>query len=118
MSRRMDRINVLLRQEISKLLAEDLRDPRISPVVSITRVNTTPDLSRAKVFVSVLGNEKNKKDTMIALRSAAGFIHRSMRHRLDLKAIPSLHFQLDESIERGAEILQLIKEVAPGPAEE
>ena len=118
MSRRMDRVNVLLRQEISKLLAEDLKDPRISPVVSITRVDATPDLRRAKVFVSVLGEEKSKKDTLRALKSAAGFIHRSMRHRLDLKAVPFLHFQLDDSIERGAELLKLIKEAAPEAAEE
>ena len=115
MSRRMDRVNVLLRQEISRVLAVELRDPRLASLVSVTFVDTSTDLRHAKVFVSVLGGQSDKQDTLTALKSAAGFIHRSMRQRLTLRAVPTLDFYLDDSIERGAEMLEMIKEVAPKP---
>ena len=115
MSRRMARVNVLLRQEISRVAAVELRDPRLSLIVSITHVDTSADLRHAKVYVSVLGPPSEKQSTLKALKSAAGFINRSMRRNLALKATPSLEFFLDESIERGAELLQLIEEVAPQP---
>ena len=63
MSRRMDRINGLLQQEISRILKFDLRDPRISEIISVTRVDVTSDLSQAKVFISILGNEMEKRDS-------------------------------------------------------
>ena len=114
MSRRMERINVLLRQEISRVVAGELRDPRLSSMVSVTRVDSSPDLRRARAYVSVFGGESEKRSTMKALQSAAGFIHKSVRGRVALKAIPSLDFALDESIERGAELLQKIDEVNAG----
>ena len=114
MPRRMDRINVLLRQEISRVLAVELRDPRVSSIVSVTHVDASADLRNAKVFVSVLGDQSEKRSTLKALKSAAGFIRHSMRPHLTLKAIPSLDFMLDESIEHGAELLQMIdKGVSP-----
>ena len=115
MSRRMERVNVLLRQEISRVLAGELQDPRLSSIVSVTRVDASVDLHHAKVYFSVLGDRSEKQRTLKALKSAAGFIHRSMRRHLTLKAVPSLDFTLDESIERGAELLQMIEEVAPRP---
>ena len=113
MTRRMERVNGLLRQEISHVLAAELRDPRISSVVSVTHVDASADLRHAKVFVSVLGDDPEKLRTLKALKSAAGFIHRSIRRNLSLKAVPSLGFYLDESIEQGAEMLQMIKDAAP-----
>ena len=115
MTRRIDRINVLLRQEISRILAAELRDPRMASMVSVTRVEASPDLSRAKVFVSVYGDGSEKANTLKALKSGAGFIRRNMRHNLTFKTLPYLEFHLDDSIERGSEILELIREVAPGP---
>ena len=113
MNRRMERVNVLLRQEISRVLAVELRDPRLSSMVSVIRVDSSPDLGRAKVFVSVLGDQAAKKTTLRGLKSAAGFIHRNLRRNLALKTVPSLGFYLDESIEQGAELLEIIKNVAP-----
>ena len=113
MTRRMDRVNVLLRQEISNVLATELKDPRLSEVVSVTSVDSSADLRLAKVFVSVLGSRQDKMNTLKALRSASGFIHRNMRRQLKLKNVPSLQFQLDESIERGEELMELIRKVAP-----
>ena len=72
MNRRMERVNVLLREEISRILANELNDPRISTIVSITRVEASPDLRHAKVHVSVFGDEQNKQNTIIALKSASG----------------------------------------------
>ena len=115
MNRRMNRVNVLLREEISLVVATEVRDPRVSSVVSITAVETAPDLRHAKVFVSVLGGPSEKQSTLLALSSAAGFINRRLRRRLTLKAVPSLEFRLDESIERGSEVLQLIREAALRP---
>ena len=113
MSRRIERVNALLREEISRVLTIELSDPRISSIVSVTRVDTASDLHNARVFVSVLGDESEKRKTLEALSSAAGFIHRSMRRSLTLRATPSLEFVLDDSIERGAELLQLIERVSP-----
>ena len=112
MTRRMDSVNVLLRQEISRVLATELKDPRLSTIVTVTDVDAAPDLRRAKVFVSVLGDRAEKKSTLKGLKSAAGFIHRSLRKRVALKSVPSLEFYLDESIEQGTDILQLINDLA------
>ena len=113
MTRRLDRVNVLLRQEISRVLSSELRDPRIASIVSVTRVDTSADLRHANVFVSVFGDQSEQRSTLKGLKSAAGFIHRNLRHTLKLRAVPSLRFQLDQSIELGAELLEKIKEVAP-----
>ena len=115
MNRRMDRVNVLLRQGISQVVANELRDPRLASVVSITRVRTSSDLRHAKVFFSVFGDESEKRNTLQALRSGAGFVHRLLRKQVSLRLVPSLEFQLDESIEQGTELLQMIDEVTPSP---
>ena len=115
MSRRMERIDVLLRDEISRVLSSELRDPRLASMVSVTDVDTSADLSFARVYVSVLGDQTDKRNTLRALKSASGYVHRSIRHHLNLKTVPSLEFQIDESIEHGSEVLKLISEVAPGP---
>ena len=112
MSRRVDRINAILRREISRVLATELRDPRISTIVSVTRVDATSDLRYAKVYISVLGDEEEKRRTLRALRSASGFVHWNLRKHLAFKAVPSLEFVLDESIEQGAKMLELIDRLA------
>ena len=117
MSRRIERVNGLLRQEISSVIANELRDPRLASMVSVTEVDTSADLRKAKVFVSVLGGPDDKAKTLKALRSAAGFVHRNIRGKLSLKSVPSLEFYIDDSIEKGAEMLEMIRRVSPGPAE-
>ena len=112
MSRRTDRVNGILRREISRVLATELRDPRISAIVSVTHVDATPDLRYAKVHISVLGDEGEKRGTLRALRSASGFVHWNLRKHLAFKAVPSLEFILDESIEQGAKMLELIDSLA------
>lgn len=118
MNRRMDRVNMLVRQEISRILALELNDPRLSSLISITEVRTTRDLRSAKVYFSVLGDEDAKRNAQTALESAGGFIHREMKRNLNLKFAPFLSFQLDESIEQGTEMLDLISRNPPRDLDE
>ena len=112
MTRRMDRVNVLLQREISRVLASELKDPRLPTIVSVTRVDTSRDLSTARVYVSVLGDQEDKSNAMRALKSAAGFIRKNMRSSLELRNLPAVEFRLDETIELGAEVSKIISQVA------
>ena len=117
MDRRIERINSQLRSEISKMILTDIKDPRISGVVSITRVETTGDMSYAKVFVSVYGSDTDKRNTLKAMSSARGFIQNELLHRLAIRRPPSLSFRLDETIEQGNEILELLDSLDIPPEE-
>jgi ribosome-binding factor A len=108
MSRRTDRINGVLRQEISLMLSRELSDPRLSGVVSITRVDTTTDLNRARVYVSVLGDQAHKQTVLKGISSASGFIRRELKGRLYLRHVPDLDFVLDESLEDAGHIFNLM----------
>jgi ribosome-binding factor A len=110
-SRRIERINSLIRQEISDLLLRELKDPRLDNFVSVLRVDTAPDLSFAKVYVSFYGSEQSKKETMAALESASRFIRNELMKRIRIRTIPDILFQEDNSIARGAQVLELIEEI-------
>ncbi|MBM3944831.1 MAG: 30S ribosome-binding factor RbfA [SAR202 cluster bacterium] len=117
MVRRLDRINALLLQEISTLVARELKDPRLPAIISIVRVRTSVDLKNARVSVSVLGDAQEKKKALRALRSASGFLHRSLVGVLSLRTVPRLQFELDESIERSAEMLAFMDKVQANDAD-
>ena len=108
MTRRTDRVNGLLRQEIGSLLLHGLRDPRLAHLVSITYVRTSVDLRHAQVFVSVMGSPQEKQEVMGGLHSAAAFLRRELTGRLSLRTVPELRFVLDESIEEGERVLRLM----------
>ena len=108
MTRRTDRINGLLRQEISQLLSRELNDPRLSGVVSITKVETSGDLRYARVFVSVLGSRDGKGTVLSGISSASKFMRRELGERLSLRYIPELSFVLDESLEEADHIFRLM----------
>ena len=110
MNRRLDRVNGLLRQEISSIMAVEIQDPRLSSVVSVTRVETSVDLRHAKVFISVLGDEGNKKGSLEALNSAAGFLRRTLRPKVHLRHVPELQFIFDDTIEKSDHLFRLIRE--------
>ena len=112
MAHRIERINSLIRREISDLLQHEVRDPRFSSFVSVTEVCTTPDLKFAKIFISRLGSEEEKQETMKALASASRFFHNELFKRLRLRRIPELSFHWDDSIERGERLLCLIEQVS------
>jgi ribosome-binding factor A len=111
MSRRIERINALLREEIAVVLAREIQDPRLGAMVSVTGVDTSPDLRNATVKVSILGNKEESQEAMEALRHAAGYLRREMATRLKLRQVPELSFRLDRSIEEGARILDLLREI-------
>ena len=115
MSRRTDRINGLLRQEISQLLARELKDPRLSGVVSITQVDTSGDLRHARVFVSVFGGRQEKETVLRGVNSATGFMRKELRARLSLRHIPDLKFILDESMEEADHVLKLMEQLSTEP---
>lgn len=113
MSRRTDRVNELMREQISELLLREVKDPRISQgLVSITQVEVSPDLRRATVFVSHLGTDDERKEALIGLEKAKAFLHRELSQRLDMRHVPDLFFRFDPSIERGARLAELIHEVS------
>ena len=108
--KRTDRISEELKKELSVILRE-LKDPRIPLMTSIVSVSVTNDLRYAKVFVSVMGTESEKKDALLALQSAAGFIRRSIGGRIKLRCIPEFMFKLDNTIEYGAHINELLHNI-------
>jgi ribosome-binding factor A len=113
-TRRMARVNDLIRREISDLLLREARDPRLSGLLSVTEVVTSPDLRHAKIYVSVMGSDDEKRQAEEGLAAACGFLRRSLGARLTLRYVPELTFERDESIERGSRLLELMKQVTPG----
>ncbi len=112
MSRRVERVNQVIRERISEVLQREIRDPRLNSFVSITDVRTSPDLKYAKVYASVMGSEEEKIKALQALTKAAGFFSRDLREYLPMRFIPELSFCLDNSIEQGTHLLELIKQAA------
>ncbi len=108
MAHRIERVNSLIRQEISDLLQRQVKDPRLGNFIAVTEVFTSPDLKYAKVFVSHIGSEEEKQKTLSVLASAASFFRRELGRRMKLRYTPELIFQWDDSIERGDRLLQLI----------
>jgi len=112
MAHRIEQVNSLIRQEISQLLQRQVKDPRLGNFIAVTEVSTSADLKYAKVFVSHMGGEEEKQETLSILASASGFFRRELAKRLKLRYTPELTFQWDDSIERGNHLLQLIDEVS------
>ena len=109
-SRRQSRVNDLLRDDLSDLIHFEMNDPRLAEVLSITDVDVAPDMSTAKVYVSILGSDEEKAQTIEGLSAAASYLRRQLRDRLVLRRIPHLTFVLDESIEGGTRLLELMKQ--------
>ncbi len=110
MADRTSRISEEMKKEISSIIMTDIKDPRLPKLVSVLAVNVTKDLRYAKVFISVLGTEEEKKNAHDALKSAAGFMRREVGHRMQLRYTPELQFTIDNSIEHGAYISKLIND--------
>jgi len=109
---RIERVNHLIRQEISELLQRQIKDPRLSNFIAVTEVVTSTDLRYAKIFVSCMSCEAEKKEILTTLTAAAGFFRNELAKRLRMRRIPELSFHWDDSIERGARILDLIEKVS------
>ncbi|HOB41755.1 MAG TPA: 30S ribosome-binding factor RbfA [Bacillota bacterium] len=116
-SYRPDRVKAAIRQEVSNILQRDLKDPRLG-FATVTDVDISGDLQHVKIYVSILGEEESRTETMKALESAKGYIRSEIGRRVPLRLTPEISFEYDESIERGARILKLIEEVQSGRNDE
>jgi len=105
----MRRVNEVMREVIGTAITSELQDPRIG-FVTVTAVETSPDLRHARVHVSVLGSEREREDSLAALRSAHGLLQAAINSELRLKRTPALNFSYDESIERADRITRMLKE--------
>ena len=110
-SERMRRVNEAVREVISEGVGE-LKDPRLG-FVTVTGVQTSPDLRQATVFVSVLGNERKREATLEGLTAAHGVLQARVARQLRMKRTPQLTFEYDPTVERGVRMTQLIDELAP-----
>lgn len=112
MSGRTERLDELLREEVSAILSRDVQDPRIG-FVTVTRVDVTPDLSHATVWVSIIGTPEDRRESMRGLERAMPFV-RGRLAPLRMRRIPQLHVRYDESVERGTRVLRLLDELERG----
>jgi ribosome-binding factor A len=113
-SRRTLRLNRAIQQEISRLVEKELNDPRLVGVVSITEVSISDDMRHVRVYVSAIGDATTQAQTLEGFKAASGFIRREVSTNLRMRHAPEFSFEYDNSIERGAEVLQLIERATKG----
>jgi ribosome-binding factor A len=112
MSERLRRVNDLLRDELSELIRRELKDPRLEDrLISVTEVETSPDLRHARAYVSLLGTAEERDEAMQALTHAAPFLRHELSNRVRLRHIPELVFKYDDRIEEGARVLSILNRV-------
>lgn len=110
-SNRMNKINEELKKEISQIISYNLKDPNLKGgLITVTKVNTTPDLRIARVFVSMI-NIKNKKQALAILKKSSGYIRTELARSINLRITPEIIFEFDESIEYGAKIDEILKDI-------
>ncbi|MFR2571374.1 MAG: 30S ribosome-binding factor RbfA [Clostridia bacterium] len=109
---RLGRIDEEYRKELSQIIGYELKNPNVTGLISVTRVRVTSDLKFAKVYVSIL-NSKNIKNTLAGLKKSSGYIRTELAKRVNLRNTPELIFELDDSMEYGAKIDSILKEIIP-----
>jgi ribosome-binding factor A len=112
MPHRIERLNQLIRKELSELLRMQVKDPRLDRFVAITGVSVTADLKHARVFVSNISSAEERKNILDALGAASGFLRRELNKNIRMRYTPELSFHWDDSIERGDHILHLLDQVS------
>ena len=112
MSRRVERLNSLLKQVISDVIHRQVKNPHLPKFVTVTHVDITKDLRHAKVFVSVIGDEKTKQEAMLTLQSAAGFIAVHASKEIKIRYFPELTFILDDTVDKQIRIEEIIHKIA------
>lgn len=110
-SKRIDKVSSLLKEVISEVIARDVRNPKVASLVTVLGVKIAKDLHNATVYISVIGSEKEKQETLEALQSAAGFISVNASKKVTLRYFPSLTFSLDASIEEHLKITQILAKI-------
>ncbi len=109
---RFERINEELKKEISHIISYELKNPNVTGLISVTKAKITPDLKYAKIYVSML-NTKNETETLEGLKKSSGFIRTQIAKKMNLRITPELVFERDDSIEYGARIEAILKEIKP-----
>ena len=109
---RQGRIDEQYRKELSQIIGYELKNPNITGMISVTKVKVTPDLKYAKVYLSIL-NSKNIDETLEGLKKSSGFIRSELAKRINLRNTPELTFEIDDSMEYGARIDSILKEILP-----
>ena len=112
---RMTRVNDEITKELANIIRGELKDPRIGVMTSVLRVETTQDLKYCKIFITVLGNDEEKKEVMKGLKSASGYIRHLLAERINLRITPELMFRLDDSVEYGIKMSKLIEQISNEP---
>lgn len=112
--KRIERMNNLIRREISEMLQRRVKDPRLGGFIEITGVMVSPDLRRATVYISFFGNQEEHEKVLGVLITASGFFRNELAKRLELRYVPELKFKWDDSIEQGAYIQELIDNIREG----
>ena len=107
---RFERINEELKKEISHIISYELNNPNVTGLISVTKAKITPDLKYAKVYVSIL-NSKNIKETLAGLKKSSGYIRSELAKRINLRNTPELIFEIDDSIEYGAKIDSILRDI-------
>ncbi len=105
------RINTEVGHELSLIIREEIKDPRINPMTSVVAAEVAPDLKTCKAYISVLGDEESQKSTLEGLNSAEGYIRKQLAQRINLRNTPEIRFFIDQSIEYGVNMSKLIDEV-------
>ncbi len=105
------RVNTEVLKELSKILRDGIKDPRVAPFTSVVAVEVAPDLKTCKAYISVLGDEKAQQDTVKGLQSAEGYIRRELARTVNMRNTPEIKFILDQSIEYGVNMSRMIDEV-------
>lgn len=113
---RFNRVDEELKKEISNIISFELKNPNVTGMISVTKAKVTPDLKYAKIYVSIL-NSKNIKETMANLKKSSGFIRSELAKRINLRITPEIIFELDDSMEYGARIDTILKEIGFGKKE-
>lgn len=109
---RVDRLNSLLKEVISEVIRNDVRNPHVGTLITVTRVDITKDLHHAKVYISVIGDENEKNESLIALNNAAGFIAVNASKKVVLRYFPNLIFKLDDSVDKHMRIESLLDKIS------
>jgi ribosome-binding factor A len=110
--RRRERVSDLIRDEVSEIIQREMSDPRLG-FVSITRVELSPDLKYARIFVSVMGSEEERASALVALNNASGFVRRQLAPRLRMRVIPDVSFRLDRSMEHAENVARILRDLEP-----
>lgn len=105
------RINSEVQKELSRIISQEIKDPRIHVMTSVTQVMVTPDLKECKAYISVLGDEQAQRDTLLGLTSAAGYIRRELARSINLRNTPEITFCMDQSIEYAINMSKKIDDV-------